>query len=217
MYLLALNGSPRKHWSTATLLEKMLEGATQQGAATELVHLYDLDFKGCKSCFECKRIGGKSYGRCAVSDGLTPVLQKAHEADAIILGTPVYLGTETGEMRSCFERLLFPYLSYTPGYKTLYPRKIRTAVVYTMNHKENELDSYQYTPFLNRMRNMMGNAFGHCELLLCTDTLQFDDYDKYLTEVWDADAKKKRHEEVFPQDCQRAFALGQRLAAAPGA
>ena len=24
------------------------------GAETELVHLYDIDFKGCKSCFACK-------------------------------------------------------------------------------------------------------------------------------------------------------------------
>ncbi len=214
MYILAINGSPRKSWSTATLLEGVLKGAQDLGAETELVHLYDLEFKGCRSCFECKRIGGKNYGRCAVKDGLSPILDKAHDADAIVLGTPVYLGTETGEMRSCFERLLFPYLSYTPGYKTLYPRKIKTSVVYTMNHKEDELDSYQYTPFLNRMQNLMGNAFGECELLLCTDTLQFDDYSKYLTEVWDADAKMKRHKEVFPEDCERAYALGKRLMSA---
>jgi len=60
MKVMAINGSPRKEWNTATLLENALEGAASQGAETELVHLYDLNFKGCKSCFECKTRGGES-------------------------------------------------------------------------------------------------------------------------------------------------------------
>ncbi len=51
MKVIAINGSPRKRWNTATLLEKALEGAASQGAETELIHLYDIDFKGCTSCF----------------------------------------------------------------------------------------------------------------------------------------------------------------------
>jgi len=54
MLAIAMNGSPRKKWNTATLLEKALEGAASQGAETELVHLYDLNYKGCISCFACK-------------------------------------------------------------------------------------------------------------------------------------------------------------------
>ena len=70
MQVIGINGSPRKQWNTATLVAKALEGAAAQGAKTELVHLYDLDFKGCTSCFACKTRGGKSYGRCAMQDGL---------------------------------------------------------------------------------------------------------------------------------------------------
>jgi len=44
------------------------------------------------------------------------------------------------------------------------------------------------------------------------DTLQFSDYAKYETGIFDADAKARRREEVFPRDCQKAFALGARLA-----
>ena len=64
MNVIAFNGSPRKKWNTATLLKKALEGAASQGAETELIHLYDLAFKGCISCFACKTKGGKNYGRC---------------------------------------------------------------------------------------------------------------------------------------------------------
>jgi multimeric flavodoxin WrbA len=90
MKIIAINGSPRKSKNTATLLKKALEGAEAQGAETELIHLYDLDYKGCISCFACKLKNGKSYGKCAFKDGLTPVLEKAAIADAIILGSPIY-------------------------------------------------------------------------------------------------------------------------------
>jgi multimeric flavodoxin WrbA len=48
MKSLAINGSPRKTWNTATMLENALQGAASAGAETEIIHLYDLDFKGGK-------------------------------------------------------------------------------------------------------------------------------------------------------------------------
>lgn len=72
----AINGSPRREWNTAQLLKSALRGAAAASMKTNLYHLYDLDFKGCISCFACKLIGGSSYGRCAVQDGLTPVLEE---------------------------------------------------------------------------------------------------------------------------------------------
>lgn len=45
MQVIGINGSPRTQWNTAILVAKALEGAAAQGAQTELVHLYDLDFK----------------------------------------------------------------------------------------------------------------------------------------------------------------------------
>lgn len=86
MKVIGVNGSPRKDWNTATLLNRALEGAISQGAETELIHLYDINYKGCISCFACKLKDGKSYGRCAVADDLAPVLKKVAEADALILG-----------------------------------------------------------------------------------------------------------------------------------
>lgn len=68
MKLIAINGSPRKSWNTATLLKKTIEGAQAAGAETELIHLYDLTFKGCTSCFVCKMIDSPAKGRCAMKD-----------------------------------------------------------------------------------------------------------------------------------------------------
>jgi len=105
MYVIGINGSPRKHGNTATLLEHSLKGAESKGAETALVHLYDLEYTGCTSCFACKTLGGKSYGRCAVKDGLTPLLKKIEQdADAIILGSPTYFTDVSAEMKALLDR-----------------------------------------------------------------------------------------------------------------
>jgi multimeric flavodoxin WrbA len=131
MKLLAFNGSPRKKWNTAQLLEHALEGAESEGAKTKLYHLYELDFTGCTSCFACKRAGGKSYGHCAVKDDLQPILEKIGKADAILIGSPIYLGITTGITRCFLERLVYPYLVYDMERSSLFRKKIRTAFIYT--------------------------------------------------------------------------------------
>lgn len=211
MKAIAINGSPRKGWNTATLLRKALAGAKSKGAETELVHLYDLSYRGCISCFACKKIGGKSYGRCAVKDGLAPLLAKAAEADVVVLGSPLYFHTETGEMRSFMERLLFPFLTYTPGYTSIFPGKAQSALVYTMNVAEENMPAYQQDSSVAASRGAMTRVFGNCEVLLCTDTLQFSDYSKYVSTAFDPAAKARRRQEVFPQDCVRAYELGAKL------
>ena len=214
MRAMAINGSPRKKWNTATLLESALSGCEASGAKTELVHLYNYDYQGCTSCFGCKKIGGKSYGRCAMRDKLTPVLDRAMHADVLILGSPIYFHTETGEMRSFMERLLFPNLSYTPDYASLFPRTIPTALVYTMNVTEAELPASRQDVSIAASQGTMARTFGSCEVLLSTDTYQFKDYSKYVATRWDAEAKAKRHKDVFPLDCERAYELGASLVAA---
>jgi multimeric flavodoxin WrbA len=211
--VIAINGSPRKKWNTATLLEHVLEGAASTGAETELVHLYDLDYKGCTSCFACKLKGGKSYGKCAMKDDLTPVLETIAGADALILGSPIYFGNVTGEMRSFMERLLFPNLTYTRPPQSLAPRQIPTAFVYTMNVSEH-LMKENYGAFIAGNASVLNMIYGSSESFFCNETLQFEDYDKVVFSYFDPEERRKRHREVFPQDCKRAFGLGARLAEA---
>ena len=214
MHILAINGSPRKKWNTATLLEKALEGAASQGATTELMHLYDLTYKGCTSCFACKLIGGPSEGRCALQDELRPVLERVETGvDALILGSPIYFGQMSGEMRSFLERLLFAPLIYSQPPRSTFPRTIKTAVIYTMNVTEALSKQIGYEAMFNATEAALSRAFGYdTETLCCYDTLQFPYYSKVIMAYMDPAHKAKRRAEVFPEDCQRAHALGQRLA-----
>ena len=213
MKVLAINGSPRKKWNSATLLEKALEGAASRGAETEFIHLYDLDYKGCTSCFACKLKGGKSYGKCAMNDGLTPVLEKLAHADAFVLGSPIYFGTVTGEMRSFMERLLFPYLTYTRPPGSLFGRKIPTAFIYTMNVSEELMKEYHYSVHIGLNENVLSRTFGRAESLCSFETLQFEDYDKVVFSYFDPEERRERRKTVFPEDCQKAFELGAGLTA----
>ena len=74
-----VNGSPRKKWNTAQMLESAMKGAQEAGAEVELINLYDIDFKGCKSCFACKIKNSKTNGVCALKDDLRPVLERCRQ------------------------------------------------------------------------------------------------------------------------------------------
>ena len=212
MNIMAFNGSPRKkNWNTVTLLEKALQGAASAGADTELVHLYDLNFSGCISCFSCKKIDRKKDGVCAIQDDLTSVLDRIRDADALIIGTPVYYGAESASTRALIERLCFPYNKYSKDRKSLFPRRIPTALIYTMNVGEELLETLGYDRHFGITKTALESHFGRCEILLSTDTLQFSDYSRYESERFDSEAKIRRHAEVFPEDCRRAFELGVRM------
>ena len=217
MKVIGINGSPRKQWNTATLVAKALEGAAAQGASTELFHLYDLNFKGCISCFACKTRGGKSYGKCVLNDDLAPILEKIASADALVIGSPIYFGTVTGETRSFIERLLFPYLTYTVPYGTLFPKKIKTGLIYTMNVPEEVSKEYGYEQIFNTSERYMQMLLGSAETLCAFDTCQVDDYSKFVIESFDPAHKARRRAEVLPLECDRAFGLGKRLVAGDGA
>jgi multimeric flavodoxin WrbA len=215
MKILAFNGSPRKSGNTAILLLKALEGAESQGAETKLIHLYDLDYKGCISCFSCKMPNGKSYGGCAVKDGLTPVLREINEADAIILGSPIYFGTATAEMRAFMERLLYPYVVYEANTSALFKRRIPTGFIYTMGATGEQMKALGYEHHIRFNEMFMSHIFGSSESLIAYDTYQFDDYSKYAASMFNEKEKAKWREEEFPKDCQKAFDIGVRFAMKP--
>lgn len=210
MKVLAFNGSPRKGWNTATMLEHALKGAESAGAETELIHLYRLNFSGCISCFACKRKDRKQTGVCAVKDDLQPILDTIREADALIVGTPVYFGTETASTRAFLERLMFPYLNYENYDLPHFPRKIKTGLIYTMNLNGEMAQSFGYPAVYERSRSFLARTFGACEVVTANYTTQYSDYSKYEANAPEAD-KRAYREAHFEDDCRKAFDMGAAL------
>lgn len=194
------------------LLNKALEGASSQGAETEIIHLYDLNYKGCISCFACKMKDSRSYGKCATNDDLKPILRKVEKTDAIILGTPIYFGTATAEMRAFMERLLLIYITYDVNQQPLFKRKIPTGFIYSMGATEDQMKQLGYEQHFMSVEMFMKYIFEFSESLVVNDTYQFDDYSRYTATLYNPEEKAKRRNEGFPKDCQKAFEMGVRFA-----
>lgn len=207
MKTIGINGSPRKDKNSAELLKYALEGAESKGSETELIHLADLKFSGCLSCFACKRLGGKSFGRCALQDDLTEILGSILTADALIVSSPIYFGDVPGMVRNLFERIWFPGLQYRKDGSTAYTKKVRTGLIYTMGSEDSSL----YMPVIDGHRRCFEWFLGKTRTLCSADTLQYDDYSLYSCDIFDAEHKRECHDSEFPKDCQKSFEMGAGL------
>jgi len=209
-YIVALNGSPRRNGATATLLKKALEGAASLGAKTELIQLNKLSMSGCLACFDCKKRGGKSYGKCSLKDDMAPIYEKIESSDGFLLGSPIYFGTITASAKMFVERL-YPYLNYG-DYSSNFPKKINTGLVYTMGIEDDLVKTIDQIIQFNQM--IFSFLFGSAETIISTDTFHVEDYSKIVADMLEAsvDRKLKHRKEVFPRDWAKAFEMGARFA-----
>ena len=212
--IVAINCSPRTAWNTADLVREAAKGAEQEGAEVTVIDLYKLEkFTGCVSCFGCKLQA--NLGRCVCRDGLFPVLEKIRSADGLILGTPNYLGDVSAGFRALYERLIFQSLTYKKEVRSYNERKIPVLMIMTSNASEEFYPNIGYDKMLERYQNMLGTFVGNTKLMISADTLQVHDYDMYNWTMFDPEAKKQRHETVFPEDKKKAFNFGGKMVREP--
>lgn len=213
MKFFAVNGSPRPNCNTAQLLDRALEGVLEicPDAQTERINLYDFPFHGCRSCFACKRINGKHYGRCVQKDDLKPILDKIAKADGVILGSPIYFSDVTGNMRCFLERFMFPFLAYSRT-EVVEHKKMPIAYIYTMNASEEISYQIGYHDLHDHFEMGLGMVFTKPEHLYVYETYQFKDYSKYVSDAFDEKERMEIRKNRFPKDLENAFELGKRIA-----
>ena len=206
--IIAVNAGPRKGWNTDTLISEAAKGAESRGATVEKFDLFRLEkYTGCISCFGCKR--EKNKGHCICRDGLTSVLDAIRASDGLIIGSPNYLGEMTASFRALYERLIFQNLTYNRENPCCNQHPIPILLIMTSNAPD--------TGYMGLMRNYqqtLSGFVGPTEVFVSGDTLQLKDYGKTDWEwsIFDPEAKKLRHETVFPQECQKAYEMGAALA-----
>ena len=213
MKFFAINGSPRPNCNTAQLLDKTLEGISDvfPDADVERVNLYDFPFHGCRSCFACKIIDGKHYGKCVQKDDLKPILEKIVEADGVILGSPIYFSDVTGNMRCFLERFMFPFVAYSKT-ETVEHKKMPMAYIYTMNASQELSHQIGYHDLHDHFEMGLSMVFTKPEHLYVYETYQFKDYNKYVSDAFDEKERMEIRKTQFPKDLESAFELGRRVA-----
>ena len=98
----AFCASPRKNGNTDLLIEEALKGARDGGAKTEKVRLHKLKMGYCIGCRKCKDPGFDKT--CLINDDMSAVYQKIIDADAMIVGFPIYTGRECAQLSTFLDR-----------------------------------------------------------------------------------------------------------------
>lgn len=206
--IIAVNAGPRKGWNTDSLIDNAIKGAESAGAEVQKYELFRLEkYTGCISCFGCKR--EKNKGHCICRDGLTPVLDAIREADGLIIGSPNYFGEMTASFRALYERLIFQNLTYNAEIPCCNQNVLPVLLIMTSNSPD-----HGYQALLRNYQQTLSRFVGATEVFVSGETLQLKDYSKmdWDWSIFDPEARRIRHETVFPKECRRAFALGAALA-----
>ena len=115
--ILILNGSPRLKGNTAMLCDAFTRGAESAGHTVTRIDLQKLDIHGCLGCMK----GGKDPASpCVQKDGMEKVYPAYVAADIVVLASPMYYWSVSGQLKCAFDRL-FAVAECNPGYAN--PRK----------------------------------------------------------------------------------------------
>ena len=206
--IIIIDGGPRKNMNTAQLLQRFAEGVKSVGNDVEVktVRLYELDYKGCVSCMSCKLKGNVS-NICRFKDALTPVLEEIAQADGLVLGSPIYFGEVTGQMRTFLERLAFPWLSYN-DYSMTAPKRIPVVFIETLNGLPDRNNSRG----LGTMEWCIASALGEPERIVAYNTTQVAKYENYELGSFSEEAKHAWRDAHWAEVLQKAFDAGKQMA-----
>ena len=211
MKLVAINTSPRVNWNTAQLVKEAARGAEDAGAQVEYFDLYRQDkFTGCISCFGCKL--APNEGKCIYKDGIAPILEAIREADAVVIGTPNYLGQPSAGFRALYERIVFQNLTYRVEDRMYVSCTTPVLFIMTSNAPDEMYDNGPYGAMVQEYCSGLERGIGPAKAFIAGNTLQVSDYSRFNWTMFDADAKKERHETVFPQEKQAVYELGAAMA-----
>ena len=103
--VVAFNGSPRPKGNTYHSLNIVLDTLAAEGIQGELVQLGGSGVSGCKACYKCMQTKNE---RCAqTGDKMNYFIEKALEADGIIIGSPVYFSNVSSDVKAFIDRCGF--------------------------------------------------------------------------------------------------------------
>lgn len=117
MIVLLVNGSPHKEGCTYTALQEVAKVLNNEGIETEIYWIGNRPISGCIACGKCL-----ATGMCCIDDTVNPFIEKAHNADAFVFGSPVHYAAASGAITSFLDRAFY-------GKSAIYALKPGAAVV----------------------------------------------------------------------------------------
>ena len=104
MKVLLVNGSPRRNGNTSIALAKIAKQLSSLGIDSETAWIGNKPVRGCIACNKCK----DGPGACVFDDDVcNGISAKMNDADALIVGSPVYWGQPNGALLSIVQRMFY--------------------------------------------------------------------------------------------------------------
>lgn len=110
MKVLMLNGSSKTNGCTYTALTEVGKRLESHGVETELFQIGTQPVAGCIACGACK-----GSARCIFDDKVNEFVAKMHETDGMIIGSPVYYASASGQVTAFLDRAFYVGGSYMDG------------------------------------------------------------------------------------------------------
>ena len=123
MKVIGFVGSPRAGGNTEQLVKQILAGAAEHGAETTLYSISAMKINGCLGCYACTK-----DGKCVQQDDMQSLYPEIASADVLVLGTPVYMGQMTAQLKAFVDRLL-PFMK--PDFSTRLQGKKSIVLAFT--------------------------------------------------------------------------------------
>ena len=142
MNILVLNGSPRPNGNTAAMVEAFVEGARENGHDITVVPVCQKKIAGCLACEYCHT---KGEGQCVQKDDMQEVYPVLAEAEMIVLASPIYYHSLTGQLQCAINRI----------YALDKPKKLKKAALILSSGDDKVYDGaiFEYqNSFLNYLK-----------------------------------------------------------------
>ena len=172
--IIILNGSPRKNGNTAALCAEFARGAIENGNTVTEFYLHGMDIRGCLGC--C-RGGSDPASPCVQKDDMDKIYPVYKEADIVVLASPLYYWTLSGQLKTAFDRL-FAVAECDPNYRN--PKK-QTVLLMAAEGHDFEESLYWY----DRLHKHLGwKSLGK---VLCGEVMEVGDIKgrKELTDAYE--------------------------------
>jgi multimeric flavodoxin WrbA len=164
MKILGIDGSPRKNGNTEKLVRAVLDGAGEEGYETTLCKLAAMKISPCLGCIGCRETG-----ECVVKDDMWKIYEGIQAADAIVIGSPVYMWQVSAQTKMCMDRLV-PFIK--PDFSTRLNRGKRLLLAFTQGNP----DSQAFQPYFDYLEKLF--SFLHFQVkgvLVASGTREKDD------------------------------------------
>lgn len=120
MKILVLNGSPRPKGNTKQMIEAFQQGAAASGHQVDIVDVCQKRIAGCLACEYCHT---KGNGTCIQKDDMLEVYKLLHEADMLVIASPIYYHGISGQLKCVLDRF------YSVAYPTKPPHLKKVAMI----------------------------------------------------------------------------------------